>query len=142
MRIFLICPICGTKTETGKLYCPNDCFPRNTYPQGLRREYESPSQTTTTVKGPGGYLRDLLHAKGYTAVSGCGCNSKAAQMDEWGVDGCRRHIDEIVDWLAAAAKKSGWVMSVLATAPFSRELVRLKIRELVEDAIEKAESAG
>jgi len=62
-------------------------------------------------------------------------------MDEWGVDGCKRHIDEIVDWLASAAKKSGWVMSVLATTPFSRELVRLKIRELVEEAIGQAESA-
>jgi hypothetical protein len=31
---------------------------------------------------------------------GCNCNPIIAEMNAWGVDGCREHFDEIVAWLA------------------------------------------
>lgn len=73
---------------------------------------EGPAATKAWVrpKGhPGTELKKLLAMLGFTAKSGCKCNSKARQMDTWGVAGCRAHEDEIVAWLREEQKKAGWL---------------------------------
>ncbi len=58
--------------------------------------------------GPGSELAAILSAAGYEAV-GCGCVIRAAEMDRWGVDGCRLRRAEIAGWLAEQRALRGWV---------------------------------
>jgi hypothetical protein len=50
-------------------------------------------------RGPGTELRKVLERFGIPEPAGCACATRAAQMDAWGVEGCRRHRAEIVAWL-------------------------------------------
>lgn len=54
--------------------------------------------------GPGTELKKLLGELGINAGPNCGCNSRALEMDLWGVSGCERHFDTIVGWLQAGSE--------------------------------------
>lgn len=100
----------------------------------------SPSQ-----RGPGTELKKLLTTLGITERTGCDCNAKAAQMDAWGVAGCRSHFGEIVGWMRDGAKRWGWLARLAAGAKAVRSGVALRIHwldpfeDLVRLAIEQAE---
>lgn len=56
----------------------------------------------TTVEqtiGPGTEMKLIFSQLGIYPRRSCECNARAAQMDEWGVEGCREHRQEIADWL-------------------------------------------
>lgn len=55
--------------------------------------------------GPGSILAEMLKGMGLAPVESCKCKGRARKMDEWGPDGCERHIEEIVDWLEEEAQK-------------------------------------
>jgi hypothetical protein len=55
--------------------------------------------------GPGTELHKLLSWLGIHEIVGCGCRSRAKQMDRWGADKCLAHIDRIVDYMHEEAKK-------------------------------------
>ena len=83
-------------------------------------------------------MRKILHEHGHYPRPGCSCKSKIRQMNAWGVDGCREHIDEIVDWLVEAAADHGKLARIVVRLPGVRLLARAEIRRLVELAIERA----
>lgn len=55
--------------------------------------------------GPGTALKSVLHDLGINPGPGCDCHERAAQMDEWGIEGCEEHRAEITRWLY---QKSAW----------------------------------
>jgi len=77
--------------------------------------------------GPGTELKKLLSRFGI-GPKGCGCNARAAEMDQQGAAWCRKNIETIADWLAEQAKKR--------KLPFTRLGAKLLIRW----AIRRAES--
>ena len=92
--------------------------------------------------GPGSKLLELFNSAG---VPHCqACINAAAQMDAWGVDGCREHLTEIVedilprarDWMAA---NKPWAHRLLPNAIEDAGL-RFGVRVKVEQAIKAAES--
>src|SRR5262245_25987375 len=48
-------------------------------------------------RGPGTELKKLLASLGLKP-GGCECNSRAAAMDQWGVEGCRNREWQILEW--------------------------------------------
>lgn len=59
---------------------------------------------TPEVRVPvGSMLKARIGSLGLTPKSGCKCNARARQMDEWGYEGCVERRDEIVAWLVEQA---------------------------------------
>lgn len=58
--------------------------------------------------GPGSELKAILSGLGVNPAPSCDCNAKARQMDEWGVEGCREHLDEIVQGIKENQERWGW----------------------------------
>lgn len=74
-------------------------------------EYTSPPPPAVRVPappGPGTKLKELLAEIGVKDDGGCGCRAYAAQMDAWGVDGCRARRAEIVARLKEQWERLGW----------------------------------
>ena len=114
-------------TATGKCSateeeCEAEC-PPTTPPTGARN-----MTTTKTTGGPGTQLKNLL---GYFGIQsnekGCKCGHWQKKMDRFGPRWCRDHREEIMDHLAAEAKKRG--------LPF----IRLAAEKLLELAIRRSE---
>lgn len=53
--------------------------------------------------GPGTELQKILKELGFNLKESCGCGQRSKTMDEWGVEGCRKHRAQIVSWLKEAA---------------------------------------
>ena len=51
---------------------------------------------------------------GLEAKSSCGCAKKAAQMDAWGIVGCRAHRAEIIEWLREGYEHATWLETIRA----------------------------
>lgn len=64
--------------------------------------------------GPGTELKQLLAELGITGVQGCGCDSKVATMNRWGVEGCRERFGEIRQWLVNSRGKASWAEAIRA----------------------------
>lgn len=93
--------------------------------------------------GPGSWLKAIFAELGF---SGCQiCGERAAEMDRWGVEGCRERFDEIVAWLRESAEQLGWGerFKLLGRATASGWLLRVNwldpIPSLVKEAIKRAE---
>lgn len=57
--------------------------------------------------GPGDALKELLESLGISSEWCEGCTQRRAQMNRWGVSGCRQNVDVIARWLADAAREAG-----------------------------------
>jgi hypothetical protein len=94
--------------------------------------------------GPGSELKKLLAKLGITSFDGCGCESKVAQMNRWGVAGCRENFDTIRGWIAEAQAKAGWTTTITAAAKAATSGLALQLDpldipgSLVRLAIERA----
>lgn len=66
--------------------------------------------------GPGGELAEILRTMAVEAGPGCDCKARQAQMDAWGVAGCREHRAEILAWIEDGAPRWGWVEKLKAAA--------------------------
>ena len=107
------------------------------YPYPVNEEKKTWPYNVCKTKGPGDYLHDaILKWVGEGPTRKCGCRDRINQMNTWGPEQCREHIEEIVDWLMAEAAKRGW-WKVATIIPCSRFAVK---RLLILPAIEKAES--
>lgn len=71
-----------------------------------------PSGKPTT--GPGSQLRELLQELGVGEFPGCDCPARIAQMNEWGVAGCRENFETIRGWLVEAQGSAGWLTLIFA----------------------------
>ncbi len=90
-------------------------------------------QTEGPATGPGTELHKLLsRIAGEAPTATCGCKDRIARMDRWGPDGCREHLDEIVDWLLKEAEERGWKSTRWLGS-------RLAVKTLVRWAIRQAE---
>lgn len=56
--------------------------------------------------GPGTELQKILKELGFNLKESCGCGQRSKTMDEWGVEGCRKHRAQIVSWLKEAAAET------------------------------------
>jgi len=96
-------------------------------------------------RGPGTELVRILASLGITIMVDCPCKVRAAQMNAWGIDGCREHFNEIVGWLREGQAFWGWKEKLAAA--FSATVSRLAFRlnpldpfpGLVEEAISRAD---
>jgi len=82
---------------------------------------------------PGTALASLIPDWAKSDTSGCGCKSFSRKMDRWGVSGCRRNFDAIVNHLV---KQKQFLAGPLKMAPDS--LARAGAKTLVNRAIKKA----
>lgn len=75
---------------------------------------EKPVEGFNIPHGPGSELKKILNQLGIHPSPDCSCNSRAAQMDIWGVEGCEKddNFKTIVGWL----KEGTW--KGLTTAAF------------------------
>lgn len=82
--------------------------------------------------GPGAELEKLLawFAQPSTA---CPCKAHAAQMNRWGVEGCRKNLETITRWLLEAAAARGWPAGKLS---------RFMARQIILQAIKNAKRNG
>ena len=75
----------------------------------------------------------------------CGCNAKRVQMDLWGVDGCREHRDEIVQWMRDGAQSWKWTDRLKAARKAVTGGLVFKLNaldpfpSLIDEAIRQAE---
>ena len=94
------------------------------------------AQRSGVLEGPGDFLHDMIRFwLRQQPTAECGCADKIAQMNAWGVVGCREHLNEIIGWLVAKAREDKWK---LANVPGAETLIRL----MVTRAIRKAERAA
>lgn len=104
------CPVHGVRlTEAWTKLCRNDLAYYNKW-KGVPQK--SLAERRTPQKGPGTELLAILRRPvkwiGWLYAAspkncGGGCPRYAAQMDAWGVDGCRDRIKDIVDHLESQA---------------------------------------
>lgn len=98
---------------------------------GYRRLWNDPADQPRlpkpSARGPGTELKKLLAELGITNFAGCSCDAKAAQMDEWGVEGCRANFETIRGWLSDAQAKAGWIATIKAAMRVATSDVALEI---------------
>jgi hypothetical protein len=68
------------------------------------------------MSGPGSQLKSILNSLGIVVTAECPCAEHVRQMDEWGVNGCREHHAEIVQWLRDGVDSFGWSARFRAAA--------------------------
>lgn len=101
-----------------------------------------------TQAGPGTELKKLFSELGIRDFVGCGCEKHAAQMNAWGVDGCRANFDTIHGWISEAQVKSGWLTTITAAAAATTSGLVLRLDpldvagSLVRLAIERASTSN
>lgn len=68
------------------------------------------------TEGPGTELKAILASLGIQPSSNCDCNGKAAQMNLWGVAGCKANRETIIGWMKDGAPNWGWLDQMKAAA--------------------------
>jgi len=103
----------------------------------------------TPADGPGTELKAMLAEIGANAAGCGGCESLAADMNRWGLEGCRRHRQAIIAHLQRKAAKLGLLelAKVSVSLPGSSWAGAISILDpwgsLVDEAIRRAdEKAG
>lgn len=91
--------------------------------------------------GPGTELKRMLTALGIVPPVGCQCERRAALMDEWGAEGCRRRRTEIVGWLTEEWQRLGWWERLkVGAAAVAKGAVSLDpVGAMVDESIRRAE---
>jgi hypothetical protein len=87
--------------------------------EGTPTERDRALQAPTQPQGPGSVLAGLFQSLGFKQEGGCGCAALQAKMNAWGVEGCREHHDEILDFLETKAKAQG--------IPFARLVAKVAL---------------
>lgn len=75
-----------------------------------------PQSKPTPKNGPGTELSKLFDQLGIEANFGCKCPARIQQMDRWGVEGCKDHIQTIYGWMTEGQVKYGWSTTLMAAA--------------------------
>lgn len=95
--------------------------------------------------GPGKELYDIFKQLDIPEPPGCGCKAKAAQMNVWGVAGCREHFEEIVVWLRQSYTDVGYLQRATAAKNAVASGLAFSINpfdpvpSLINEAIRRAE---
>lgn len=117
-KLLLVCSRCSTRLgnlDPGDIpargivcRCGNRIQPGEAKADTRKRLPPAPAH------GPGTELKNLLAELGITSVQGCGCDSKVAMMNRWGVEGCRERFGEIRQWLVNSRGKASWTETIRA----------------------------
>ena len=99
-----------------------------------------------TTRGVGTHLKLLLKEFGISAnLCGEGCGSFAAMMDGWGIEGCRKNREAILERLRQRYKETSWktalnaaFQSVVTGNVWGMDVLN-PIEWLVDEAIRRAE---
>lgn len=91
---------------------------------------------------PGAELAAMLSSLGLHGEQGCGCDDFAAEMDRWGVEGCRARAAEIAAHLRVQAERVGRAAKLKAGLLAVTQGLPLTYEGLVEEAIRRAERKG
>jgi FkbM family methyltransferase len=98
-----------------------------------------------TQNRAGDVLHNLLRTRYDVTIASCKCQEWIDRMNSWGPDGCREHIEEIVDHLFEEASTNENVSAAIRMAlkvPIVGKLEgKRQLRNLVTEAITMAESA-
>jgi hypothetical protein len=89
------------------------------------------------ASGPGTELKKMTVEMGVPACRTC--SDYAQQMDRWGVEGCRGHLEEIVAHLESQAQRLGWFKWVTAGVKAVANGLPTTPRALALEAIRRAE---
>lgn len=126
--------------------CGREVFSRYENPLHIAMQCVAPAEPKAAPpsRGPGTELKALLAELGITDFAGCGCDTKAARMNRWGVEGCRENFETIRGWIAEAQAKAGWSTTIIAAIAAAKSGVALQINpvdivgSLVRIAIQRA----
>ncbi len=143
-----VCPQCGMCYDRSAIHNLDSFHRKCTNPPDLRPAASAlglpnpipPSLTQTVSRysagqplGPGDWLHiAILKWVGKGPTWKCGCKDRINQMNAWGPDGCREHLDEIVGWMLEEAEKRGWRSAKLPGA-------RWAVKRMVMSAIKESE---
>jgi len=123
-------------TTTGDLWTidtDHPDYPRDYHPsianikEFLQKSKEKQNLAIQDAGGPGTELKKLLSKIGIVASPKCSCTQRMHIMNKQGVQWCKDHIEEIVNWLEQEAQKR--------RLPFMRFLGK----KLVQMAIRRSE---
>jgi hypothetical protein len=89
-----------------------------------------PADAPPAVPGPGTELAKLIATLQLRAKDCSSCSGMIAQMNVWGVDGCRAHRAEIVEQLDRNYHKLTWAEVLAAASSAIATLLALKINPL------------
>ena len=86
--------------------------------------------TITEPTGPGTELHKIIRRLfGQEYAANCGCADMVRRMNAWGPDGCREHVDEIVDKMMLEGKSRKMLAAKLPGARMvSKRVVLMAIR--------------
>jgi hypothetical protein len=94
-------------------------------------------------RGPGDDMHDIFAVLGHGEMC-LSCGEHAAQMNAWGIDGCRANRDVIIGWLKESAAKLTKQQQVAIYLKAKQLGIPLKLRDrygsLVDEAIRRAEA--
>ena len=108
-----------------------------TFVKVSRHQVSPKPKPRTKPHGPGSWLHYLIRRYFKKVPStGCKCAARIRQMNAWGCDGCREHIDEIVGWLLEEADKMKF-WSAAAMLPGSK----FTLRQFIGTSIRLAEGS-
>ncbi|WP_010588021.1 hypothetical protein [Schlesneria paludicola] len=100
----------------------------------IGRDVSRPQPIIVPPREPvGTKLKDVIEECGLKQPAGCSCNTWVIRMDQWGIDGCEANRPAILEHLADASKKSGW-MDMLKVVAHGY----LTTNSLLDEAIKRA----
>lgn len=67
--------------------------------------------------GPGSEFKALANSLGIANAKGCDCEAIRREMDQLGVDGCRRDRDRLIASIRENAAKVSWLQKAMAVVP-------------------------
>jgi hypothetical protein len=89
----------------------------------------------------GDELKSLLKKYGLKPVKSCGCDSWAAKMNEWGIEGCSLHRAEIIAHLNMAYQAATWWDTIRAAGNAVMKDLPLTLGGMVDEAIRRTETS-
>lgn len=110
------------------------------------RKHANPSSNGKAIHlpplpgGPGTELTAIFAELGIKPKASCGCKAKARQMDSWGIEGCREHREEILEWMKDAYESSSLAEWMAAGASAFWQRKPKTLAGLLDLAIERAEA--
>ena len=98
------------------LSTPTATCPRCGFVSKIRGAIRQCTVPVPKTCGPGCQLRHTLEWWRIRDDGSCGCHEYAAQMDQWGPDGCEARLDEIVAHLVEQAAKRSVILGAIPSA--------------------------
>jgi len=132
------CAHCRVRLNLSPADFPFTCACGASYaspPAGTNGRGKASRRPAAPVHGPGAELLRLVRELRIGGL-GCACNSAAAQMDAWGLAGCRARRTEISGWLLEAGVR----IRALADPPEWLDCAQPGA-SLVDEAIRRADAA-